>query len=187
MQSGDRSHATLPALDALVASGVFTFAGRSDANLRALDALVASGVLTYAGWRVDVKDAEMCHCKLPNLDRKLQAMRTKQKMHSGDRSHANLRDLDALLASGLTYAGWQNDVKEVEECHVEYPMLVDRSLQKMRKKQEMRSSDRSHATLRALDALVASDLTYASWQDDVKGVEEDHVNYVWPHIQMTAS
>jgi hypothetical protein len=213
MHSGDRSHANLRALDALVASGVFTYAGwqddvksaemyhcefpilvdrkmqamrkkqemhsgdRSDANLRALDALVASGVFTYTGWQDDVKSAEIYHCKHPNLDGKMQEMRTKQKMHSGDRSDANLRALDALLASGLTYAGWQNDVKEVEKYHVEYPILVEGSLQKIRKKQEMHSGDRSHATLRALDALVASGLTYASWRDDVKEVEKNHVMY----------
>jgi hypothetical protein len=216
MHSGDRSHANLRALDALVASGVFTYAGwqddvksaemyhcefpilvdrkmqamrkkqemhsgdRSDANLRALDALVASGVFTYTGWQDDVKSAEMYHCEHPDLDSELQAMRTKQEMHSGDRSDANLRALDALLASGLTYAGWQNDVKEVEGYHVKFPILVDGSLQKMRKKQEMHSGDRSHATLRALDALVASGLTYASWRDDVKGVEEGHVMHASP-------
>jgi uncharacterized protein YgfB (UPF0149 family) len=120
----------------------------------------------------------MYHCDIPVLvDGKMQEMRTKQKMHSGDRSDANLRALDALLASGLTYAGWQNDVKEVEKHHVEYPILVEGSLQKIRKKQEMHSGDRSHATLRALDALVASGLTYASWRDDVKEVEKNHVMY----------
>ena len=98
---------------------------RSHANLRALDALVALGAFTYAGWRDDVNDAERCHCKHSNLDKKLQAVRTKQGMHSRDRSHATLCALDALLASGLTYAGWRNDVKEVERYHVEYPMLVD--------------------------------------------------------------
>jgi hypothetical protein len=42
-------------------------------------------------------------------------------MHCGDRSDASLRELDALVASGvLTYAGWQDDVKAAEVRHWKY-------------------------------------------------------------------
>ena len=42
----------------------------------------------------------------------LDGMRRKQKMHTGDRSNEQLRALDALISSGLTYDGWQADVRE---------------------------------------------------------------------------
>jgi hypothetical protein len=214
MHVGDRSDASLRELDALVASGVLTYAGwqedveeverahwklwgpssdeklqemrrkqrmhsgdRSDASLRELDALVASG-LTYTGWQDDVKEAEVYHCKHPISDDKLQEIMKKQKMHSGDRSDASLRELDTLVASGLTYDGWQEDVGEVERTHWKWPRLVDYKLQAMRRKQKMHCGDRSDASLRELDALVASGvLTYAGWQDDVKAAEVRHWKY----------
>ena len=146
---------------------------------RALDELVAS-CLTYTGWRDDVREADMYHWKHPTLvDEKLQEMRRKQKMHIGDRSDTSLRALDTLVASVLTYAGWQVDVSDVERAHWRWPSLVDNKLQAIMKKQKMHIGDRSDASLCALDTPVASGvLTYACWQDDVGEVERIHCT--WP-------
>jgi hypothetical protein len=145
------------------------------ASLLALDTLVASGILTYAGWQDDVTQAEVYHCKHPISDDKLQEIMKKQKMHVGDRSDTKLCALDTLVASGLTYAGWQDDARDVERVHCKLPVLVDDKLQAMWRKQKIHIGDRSDACLRELDALVASGvLTYAGWQDDVKAAEVRH-------------
>eukprot|EP00961_Rhodomonas_salina_P063623 855141-Rhodomonas_salina.1 len=86
---------------------------RSHPQLRALDALVSSG-LTYPGWEADVKKAEEYHVKRSGFDGFLTGMKNHQAMHAGDRSHPQLRALDALTASGLTYPGWEADVKKAE-------------------------------------------------------------------------
>ena len=69
-------------------------------------------------------------------------------MDSGDRSHATLRALDALVASGLTHAGWQDDVKQMENYHVDHvwPGLVNEKLEEMSRQQlhQRRSSKKSN-------------------------------------------
>jgi hypothetical protein len=47
---------------------------------------------------------------------------------------ARLCALDALVASGLTYAGWRADVRQAEEHHVEWPVLVNDHLAGMARK-----------------------------------------------------
>jgi len=108
---------------------------RSHEQLRALDALVALG-LSYPGWEADVEEAERYHVECPSLfDQFLAQMTKRQSMQQGDRSHEQLRALDALVASGLTYPGWEADVKEAETNHVNYPTSFDRFLAEMQKKQ----------------------------------------------------
>ena len=60
--------------------------------------------------RQDVAKAERYHTEFPTLvNGHLTAMRKKQTMHGGDRSHTQLRALDALVPT-LSYPGWQQDV-----------------------------------------------------------------------------
>eukprot|EP00961_Rhodomonas_salina_P203259 2742579-Rhodomonas_salina.1 len=149
---------------------------RSHEQLRALDALMESG-LTYQGWETDVKEAETNHVKYPScFGSLLERIKKKQGMQA-DRSHAQLRALDELVASGLSYAGWQADLKEAESYHVQYSASFDRLFGEMKKKLSMQIGDRSHEQLRALDALVACGLTYAGWQADVKEAETNHVKH----------
>jgi hypothetical protein len=82
--------------------------------------------------------------------------------------------LDRLVATGLTYPGWQADVRKAEEYHVEYPNLMDGHMLGMRHHQALHTGDRTHSQLRALDALIASGLTYPGWEADVGKAEEVH-------------
>ena len=153
---------------------------RSDPQLRALDALTASG-LTYDNWQADVCKAEERHAAgvgPERFDSILARMQAKQEWHTGDRSDAQLRALEAVTASGLTYAGWREDVREAEENLTFYPMLFDDFLKRMRRKQACCTGDRSDPQLRALDALAASGLTYDNWQADVRKAEERHTNVI---------
>eukprot|EP00961_Rhodomonas_salina_P175735 2369338-Rhodomonas_salina.2 len=102
----------------------------------------------------------------------LEADEEKTRTQIGNRSHAQLRALDALVASRLTYAGWRADVREAGKRHVKHPSLFDGILGHMKKTQSMHEGDRSHAQMRALDDLMASGLTYAAWQADVSKAEQ---------------
>jgi len=96
----------------------------------------------------------------------------------GDREHEHLRALDSLAASGLTYVGRKADVRRAETYHVANPSLFASALEEMRRKQILHVGNRTHLELRALDALVASGLTYVGWQADVTEAEKRHVQGV---------
>jgi hypothetical protein len=98
-----------------------------------------------------------------------EVMRIKQAEHDGVRDHKNLRELDQLKAA-LDYEGWHRDAKRAEETHREYPGLVPGILDKMRRKQQVHSGDRSHKYIRKLDALTPT-LSYNGWKDDARKVE----------------
>ena len=147
---------------------------RSHEQLQALDALISSG-LTYNNWQADVHAAERTHVTMPDsFNEFLVQIRKRQKMHTGVRSHEQLRALDALISSGLTYDGWQDDVGEAEHKHVKWPVLFEGFLTGMCNKQKMHAGDRSDVQLRALDALKATGLSYDGWQADVHEAEEKH-------------
>ena len=80
-------------------------------------------------------------------------MRTKQKINLGNRSHPQLQALDNLKRAGLTYIGWEEDLRKAEEKHVEYPSLFDGHLEKMQRKQALHVGDLSHPQLRMLENL----------------------------------
>eukprot|EP00747_Dinoflagellata_sp_TGD_P223391 gnl/TRDRNA2_/TRDRNA2_94966_c0_seq2.p1 gnl/TRDRNA2_/TRDRNA2_94966_c0~~gnl/TRDRNA2_/TRDRNA2_94966_c0_seq2.p1 ORF type:complete len:296 (+),score=40.66 gnl/TRDRNA2_/TRDRNA2_94966_c0_seq2:137-1024(+) len=175
---------------------------RSHTEVHKLDSLKPS--LSYRGWRIDAVQAEMLHRLGDDVEvkRKLEQMRRKQRMHTSDRSHPELKALDAL---NLSYPDWQKDVAEAE-CHhrearnrefnivsdfVLRPLAVklniipligilgdvktfDEHLEEMRKKQKMHVGDRSHPELRALDALKPK-LSYPGWQKDAADVESYHI------------
>ena len=133
---------------------------RARPQLRELDALAASE-LTYPSWPDDVSKAERMHVEFPVLfEASLETIRKKQKIHMGDREHEQLRALDALAASGLTYVSRKADVRRAETYHVAIPSLFASALEEMRSKQQIHAGNRTHLELHALDALVASGLTY---------------------------
>ena len=77
-------------------------------------------------------------------------------------------ELDALVAQGPTYRGWQEDVHEAEVGDGllglgGFQQHIDKTIQKIRRKQAMHIGDRSHPQLVELDALVAQGLTYRRW------------------------
>jgi hypothetical protein len=92
-------------------------------------------------------------------------------MRDGDRSHPQLQQLDALLQSGLTFPGWEEDVKEAEACHMNRPVLFDDKLSSLRLKEAIHTGNRTDERLVALDAL-ATRLTYAGWQEDFREAEQ---------------
>ena len=70
---------------------------------------------------------------LPSVTRAIQDIAT-------ERSHPQLRALDALVASGLSYGGWREDVARAEDLHARNPIMVDGRLQIMRRKQTMHAA-----------------------------------------------
>ena len=120
--------------------------------------------LSYEGWQRNAKETESTHngptdTLAPLM---LDAMRRKQQVQDGDRSHPIIRKLDALTPT-LSYRGWEKDAREIEWpgcAGVRAELFSDerdaaKSLESMRKKQQAFSGDRSHKNLRNLDELVA--------------------------------
>ena len=133
--------------------------------------------LTYTGWEKDVRWAEGYHVKYPILfDDHVLAMRKKQKIHLGDRSHPQLQTIDRMKREGLTYTGWRADISKLEDYHVNYPFLFDDHVLVMRKKQKIHLGDRSHPQLQTIDRLKRAGLTYNGWEKDVRRAEGYHVN-----------
>ena len=161
---------------------------RSHKYIRKLDALTPT--LSYDGWEDDARKVEWPETGHLNFrdpaEKMLEVMRTKQAEHSGDRSHANLRELDQLKAA-LDYEGWSQDAERAEEQHRRgYPSLVPEILDKMRRKQQVHSGDRSHKYIRKLDALTPT-LSYDGWEDDARKVEwpeTGHLNFRDPAEKM---
>jgi hypothetical protein len=118
--SGDRSHPVTQVLDVLVPT------------------------LSYPGWHKDV--AEVAQCTRSSLIystdrmwmRKLERMRERQHVYSGDRSHPDLQALDALSKT-LSYSGWAEDVSKAEACHWEGTCIRD-ALGNIRRKQQQHSA-----------------------------------------------
>jgi len=141
-------------------------AGRMHPNLVALDTVTWS----YPGWQKDKEFAEKSHFYHTGaFESDIMKMRKKQEMHNGNRSHPNLQALDALH---LTYPGWQNDRAKAEWTHCEYPLLFASDLERMEHKKQLHDGNRTHANIRALDALQ---LTYPGWQLDKKRAEKAHI------------
>jgi hypothetical protein len=73
--------------------------------------------LTYPGWEVDYQFAFSAHCEAPSarFPAAFHALRERQQVFSGDRSHWRLVQLDKMT---LSYPGWEEDIKEVEDWHL---------------------------------------------------------------------
>jgi len=111
-------------------------------------------------------------------------MRRKQQVHSGDRSHPFIRELDALTPT-LSYDGWKKDARIIE-----WPVArgigqsvfegldmdrsdVDRVMARMRLKQAECDGDRSNKGLRELDELKVS-LNYDGWRRDADVADAEY-------------
>jgi hypothetical protein len=92
------------------------FGDRSHPNIVALDELE----LSYSGWEDDYQAAVGAHCDCP--ERKFEAiyhrLEEKQRIQDGDRFHWRLAALDRLSRT-LTYLGWERDVADVENWHID--------------------------------------------------------------------
>lgn len=151
--------------------------------LQKLDDLVSSG-LTYKGWKEDVAQAEYRYINNPTLlESQLKRMRKKQKITDGDRSAPELKQLDAI-SSGLTYKGWNLDVKAAEEYFVEsYVQLFPEFLKTMQIKQAIVEGEykrkREHSspsTPPQLQVLLSSGITYPGMKRDVEDAKSLLVN-----------
>ena len=86
--------------------------GRSDKDVKFLDSLR----LSYPGWENDRQRRLDSYTRGHDLtDHDKFRLSEKQRMYEGDRSHPRLVALDSL---GLTYPGWEEDVKDFEDKHV---------------------------------------------------------------------
>ena len=142
----------------------------SHPQLQMLEILKREG-LSYVGWESDVRRAENAEYTF-EFDRQVKRMGRKQASHDGDRSHPQLQVLDNLKRAGLTYIGWEEDLRKAEEKHVEYPSLFNGHLEKMQRKQALHVGDYSHPQVKVLDNLKRAGLTYAGWQADIRKAED---------------
>lgn len=102
---------------------------RSDPVISLLDSVE----FTYPQWLDDKLEVELAYIKTPPLaKKKLEAMKRKQELHSGDRTSHELTQLDSLH---LTYDGHDKDRAEAERLYVEYPTLFSVKLETMKRKQ----------------------------------------------------
>jgi hypothetical protein len=148
---------------------------RSHPQLQTLDKLKRTG-LTYNGWKEDLRKAEEKHVEYPTLfDGYVEKMQRKQALHVGDYSHPQVKVLDNLKRAGLTYAGWQADIRKAEDRDSAVSFNVH--VEGIRKKQQIHMGDRSHPQLQVLDNLIRVGLTYIGWRFDVREAEEKHVKY----------
>ena len=149
---------------------------RSHPQLQVLDDLR----LTYNGWEADVCKAEDLHLNYPTrFDWYVAIIQKKQALYVGDRSHPQLQALDNLAALGtITYDGWQGDMRQAEELHLNQPSLFDYYVDGMQLKQAVYVGDRSHPYLQALDNLKRAGLTYIGWEADVLKAEDYHASHV---------
>ena len=71
---------------------------------------------------MDVRAAEQTYLNKPDIlfQCAVTGLRRKQAMYTGDRSHPALRALDSVVNRGLTYPGWQNDVRKYEHALEEH-------------------------------------------------------------------
>ena len=98
---------------------------RTDEALAAVEQAVAKG-LTYAGAQRDVQKAKRLAEKNPRVvPTFLKQVERKQAllpaMERGEREDPQLAAIDAAVGDGLSYAGWQNDVKKAERFALETP------------------------------------------------------------------
>ena len=92
-------------------------------------------LLTYDGWESDVRSVEAkWTIRSPFIQEELETMRRKQCLHEGDRSDAALQVLDDVK-QGLTYDGWESDVRNVEAKWTIRSAFIQEELETMRRKQ----------------------------------------------------
>lgn len=114
---------------------------RSDPVIVLLDSIEFS----YPQWLDDKLEAELAYIKTPPLARKkIEAMKRKQELYSGDRTSPELLELDALH---LTYEGSEMDKTEAERLYMDYPTLFKVKIETMKRKQLLSSGGTMAATV----------------------------------------
>ena len=105
------SHGFKFRVESMIRKQAMSEGDHSHENLRFLDSLE----LLFPGWELDYEEAVKDHSRGYSIKHHIFALFEKQRMFDGDRSHPRLLALDSL---GLTYPGWQDDVKEAEGMHL---------------------------------------------------------------------
>jgi hypothetical protein len=141
-----------------------------------LKALVAL-VLTYPDSEQDIQSAEEWHIKNVSNEEndrifqdKLDGLKNKERLYFGDRTHACIVAIDKLKT---TYPGWEEDYRCAVLAHCEAPSArFPDAFHALREKQQVFLGDRSQWRLVQLDNIK---LSYPGWEEDVKEVEEWHL------------
>jgi hypothetical protein len=84
------------------------------------------------------------------------------------------RQIDVLHGSLFNYTGVDNDKKEAENLLLRYPLLFEKKLESMHRKQRLFNGDRSHPQVIALDSMTFS---YPGWEHDVKTALRCHCEF----------
>ena len=118
--------------------------GECIAELR--DVYELAPLLTYDGWESDVRQVEGMWARGSTsfIQEEVEEMRRKQSLHEGDRSDAALQVLDDVK-QGLTYDGWEFDVRQVERMWTGGSDFIPEELEEMRRKQSLHEGGFSDA------------------------------------------
>ena len=172
---------------------VADISSRDDHRWRALE----SHCFTYDGWQVDKAQAEQYYIVYSSnstttadsalveetsdcFTLKVQGMKHKQCLHEENRSHPDIRALDALT---LSYPGWEADHAAALRRHtadvkafqlIGLHNTVPSLSQKMQKKQQVHDDRGSILALVELDAVH---LTYPGWEADKATCEKYFIEY----------
>ena len=147
--------------------------------LQALDDLA----LTYPGFQADKKLAEQYYTEFQTpvrFHQKVEAMKCKEQLHRGDRSHP---DLVALDQATFTYPQWQEDVEEYMQRHVgdcslfQFGITCDFLRSKMHKKQQLHAN---RSSIDFMEILDQHEFSYGGWQADKQQAELYYVDFSSP-------
>lgn len=142
-------------------------------------AVLAALDLSYEDNDIDRQQVEKWLETQPSNERtdmsfrdRLDGLRNKDQLFSGDRSHPNVKELDRL---DLTYKGWEEDYRNAVQAHCTTPAeSFHHHLHRLKQMQAVSRGDRSHWRLVELDKLA---LTYPGWEEDVAQIEDWHLKY----------
>ncbi|CAB9510640.1 expressed unknown protein [Seminavis robusta] len=140
--------------------------------------------LSYPGWALDKEEAEKLFIEYSStsasdcFNRKIIAMKNKERLYQGDRSHPDIVALDSTV---FTYNGWEQDKEECEQRHTGDCILLHMGtygfqdlFAKMKRKQKLHCDRRSVEGLRELDA---GHFTYPGWEADRQQAEKFYIDY----------
>ena len=89
------------------------------------------------------------------------------------------KELGTLLAEGLSYSKWEEDVAQIKRSVTEGRSVDDSTLANMRRRQRYHEGDRTfNPEIIQLDAVISGGLDYDGWQKDVADAEDNCVNYL---------
>ena len=133
-------------------------------------------VLSYPGWEKDKEVAEQYFAIGSNTGpgslfyKKIEAMKCKEKLHNGDRTHPDIMLLDS---AEFTYPDSSKDREDCEKCHIGdcssiYLGAFQQKFQLMCRRQAIHSDRQSFPDLQKLDSM---ELTYHDWETDAAVAE----------------